>query len=129
MNLTLAIFLVVCALLVFIFIAVKIRKEELSIASSVFWFLFMVSLLLLAIFPQIAFFFAALFNIESPSNFVFLYVIAVLLVRSFLDTVEITKLHAKVNTLVQEQALSALSDEGNDAKDDSSLQSIDSCGI
>lgn len=118
MNLTLTIFLVACSLLVFIFIAVKIRREELSIASSVFWFLFMVSLLLLAIFPQIAYFLSSLCNIESPSNFVFLYVIAVLLIRSFLDTVEITKLHAKVNTLVQEKALSALSEDEDASKAD-----------
>lgn len=118
MNLTLTIFLVICALVVFIFIAVKIRHEELSVASSVFWFFFVVSLLLLAIFPQIAFFFSGLFGIESPANFVFLYVIAVLLVRSFLDTVEITKLHAKVNTLVQEQALSKVAAEKDDSECD-----------
>ncbi len=115
MNLTLTIFLVVCALLVFIFIAVKIRQEELSVASSIFWFFFLISLLLLAIFPQIAYFFSRLCNIESPANFVFLYVIAVLLVRSFMDTVQITKLHAKVNDLVQEQALSVLPEEKDDS--------------
>ncbi|MBQ6455122.1 MAG: DUF2304 domain-containing protein [Eggerthellaceae bacterium] len=123
MNLTLTIVLVIGALIVFLGIVWKIRKAELSIASSVFWFLFTISLLLLAFFPQIAYFFSHLFNIESPSNFVFLYVIAVLLVRSFMDTIQITKLHEKHNDIVQEQALASVcppdpsSDgDGGDAK-------------
>lgn len=119
MNLTLTIFLVVCALIVFLGIVWKIRKEELSVASSVFWFLFVFSLLLLALVPQIAYFFSGLFNIESPANFVFLYVIAVLLVRSFMDTVQITKLRAELTDLVQEQALSKELGHGSPAESES----------
>ena len=119
MNLTLTIVLVAGALIVFLGIVWKIRKAELSVASSVFWFLFSISLLLLAFFPQIAYFFSYLFNIESPANFVFLYVIAVLLIRSFMDTIQITKLHAKLNDLVQEQALSeeCPADPASDVRD------------
>ncbi|MDO5117060.1 MAG: DUF2304 domain-containing protein [Eggerthellaceae bacterium] len=119
MNLTLTIVLVAGALIVFLGIVWKIRKEELSVASSVFWFFFTISLLLLAFFPQIAYFFSNLFNIESPANFVFLYVIAVLLVRSFMDTIQITKLHAKLNDLVQEQALADKFEEDSPAENDS----------
>ena len=86
-----AILLVIGAVCVFAYILRKIRKSEIKIADSTFWFLFAASLVLLAIFPQIAYFFSDLLQVQSPSNFVFLYVIAVLVIREFLTTVEISK--------------------------------------
>lgn len=97
--------LIVCAVLAFAYILRKIRKSEITIGDSTFWFLFAASLVLLAVFPQIAFFFAGLLDIQSPSNFVFLYVIAVLVIHEFLATVEIAKLRARVASLAQERAL------------------------
>ena len=56
-------------------------------------------------FRQIPFFFANVFDIESPANFVFLYVIAVLIIREFYTTVEVSQLRAKMRSLVQREAL------------------------
>lgn len=97
--------LVVCAVGAFGFILYKIRKSEIKIADSTFWFLFAASLVLLAIVPQIAFFFAELLGIESPSNFVFLYVIAVMVIREFVSTAEISKLRSRLTALAQKEAL------------------------
>lgn len=97
--------LIVGAILAFAFILRKIRKSEIKIADSTFWFLFAASLVLLAVFPQIASLFSNLLGIESPSNFVFLYVVAVLLLREFLSTVEISKLRSRIAALTQEEAL------------------------
>ena len=93
------------ALLTFWLILRKIRKAEVTIADSTFWFLFALSLVLMGVFRQIPFFFAHLFSIESPANFVFVYVIAVLVIREFYTTVEVSQLRAKVRSLVQHQAL------------------------
>lgn len=92
----------ICALA---FVLRRIRKSEVKIADSTFWFLFAVSLVLLALFPQIAFFFSDLLAIESPANFVFLYVIAALVIREFNSTVELSQLRSKLAALAQEQAL------------------------
>lgn len=100
--------LVAGAVCVFAYILRKIRKSEIAIADSTFWFLFAASIVLLAVFPQIAFFFADILQIQSPSNFVFLYVIAVLVVREFLSTVELAKLRARMTALAQHEALSDL---------------------
>ena len=97
--------LAVCAVGAFGFILYKIRKFEIKIADSTFWFLFAASLVLLAIVPQIAFFFAELLGIESPSNFVFLYVIAVMVIREFVSTAEISKLRSRLTALAQKEAL------------------------
>lgn len=97
--------LLVGALLTFWLILRKIRKAEVTISDSTFWFLFALSLVLMGIFRQIPFFFASLFDIESPANFVFVYVIAVLVLREFYSTVELSQLRAKVCNLAQNQAL------------------------
>lgn len=97
--------LIVGALCVFAFILRKIRKSEIKIADSTFWFLFAASFVLLALFPQIAFFFSGILGVESPANFVFLYVIAVLLMREFISTVELSKLRNRLTALAQDEAL------------------------
>ena len=105
MSLLFSATLLVGALLTFWLILRKIRKAEVTIAYSTFWFLFALSLVLMGVFRQIPFFFADLFSIESPANFVFVYVIAVLVIREFYATVEVSQLRAKLRNLVQNQAL------------------------
>lgn len=105
MSLLFSATLLVGALLTFWLILRKIRKAEVTIADSTFWFLFALSLVLMGVFRQISFFFADLFSIESPANFVFVYVIAVLVIREFYATVEVSQLRAKLRNLVQNQAL------------------------
>ena len=73
--------------------------------------------MLLAIFPQIAYFLSDLLQVQSPSNFVFLYVIAVLVIREFLTTVEISKLRARVALLTQQKALEDLEEREEEARD------------
>ena len=79
-----------------------------------FWFLFALSLVLMGVFRQIPFFFAGIFGIESPANFVFAYVIAVLILREFYSTVEISQLRARVRGLAQKEALRKMVVESED---------------
>lgn len=105
MSLLFSATLLIGALLTFWFVLRKIRKAEVTIADSTFWFLFALSLVLMGVFREIPFFFASVFGIESPANFVFVYVIAVLVLREFYTTVEVSQLRAKIRYLVQNQAL------------------------
>ena len=68
--------------------------------------------------PQMSqFFFSNIFGIESPSNCVFLAIIAILLVREFFTTVELSQLRNKVAALAQTEALAELDAiEGADAE-------------
>lgn len=115
MSLLFSATLLVGALLTFLFVLRKIRKAEVTIADSTFWFLFALSLVLMGVFREIPFFFANVFGIESPANFVFVYVIAVLVLREFYTTVEISQLRAKVRNLVQNEALIEASFRMDDA--------------
>lgn len=115
MSLLFSATLLVGALLTFWLILRKIRKAEVTIADSTFWFLFALSLVLMGVFREIPFFFANVFDIESPANFVFVYVIAVLVLREFHTTVEVSQLRAKVRNLVQNEALIEASSRMDDA--------------
>lgn len=106
------ILLFVGALLVLLVMLRKIRRSEVKISDSLFWFFFVLTLLLLAVFPGIAFFFSDLLGIESAANLVFLYVIALLLIREFISTVEISKLRSKLAALAQKEALDDVDDLG-----------------
>lgn len=122
MSLLFSATLLIGALLTFGLILRKIRKAEVTIADSTFWFLFALSLVLMGVFRQIPFFFAELFSIESPANFVFVYVIAVLVIREFYATVEVSQLRAKVRNLVQNQALTDAQERANTAPDANSAK-------
>lgn len=114
MSLLFSATLLISALLIFWLILRKIRRSEVTIADSTFWFLFALSLVLMGVLRQIPFFFAGIFGIESPANFVFAYVIAVLILREFYSTVEISQLRARVRGLAQKEALRKMVVESED---------------
>lgn len=105
MSINYRIVLVLGAVIVFIFVLRKLKKTEMSIANSVFWLLFAAALVVAAVFPGVVFFFSNLLGIESPSNFIFLCVIAFLFIRCFTLTVEVSNLKERLDVLAQEVAL------------------------
>lgn len=105
MNVPYRLLLAAAALLILLVMLRKIRKSEVKISDSLFWLFFVATLIILALFPEIAYSLSNLLGIESPANLVFLYVIALLLMREFASTVEISRLRSKFTALVQETAL------------------------
>ena len=105
MSLALRVFLLICAFFVLVFVIRKIKKSEFEIMDAIFWLLFIIVLLLLAIFPGIAYALSNFLGFDSPSNFVFLCVIAILIIRVFSLNAKVAHLRAKTNSLIQEIAL------------------------
>lgn len=105
MNLTLRIFLLLFAVLLLWFVVSKLRKEALEIVDSIFWAFLAVLFIVIAAFPGLVYWAAALFGFASPSNFVFFCGIAVVLVRLFTLEIKIVNLKKKMTTLVQTAAL------------------------
>lgn len=83
----------------------RVRKSKIRVADSVYWVLCAVLMLLFAIFPQIAFFFSGLLGFLSPSNFVFCMIIALMLIKLFNLSCDVSRLTDKVEQLAQELAL------------------------
>lgn len=110
MSTYLRIVLMIGALLNFIFVCRKLHKSQLKFTSAAFWIFFSVTLLLLGIFPQIGIFFATRLGVVSSVNFIYLVIIALLVVRSFLLTIRVSELENKLYELVEEQAVKKLID-------------------
>ena len=105
MGIVLRVFLFVVAVGVFAMIVRKVRKSQMETTDSIFWFAFGAVMVVLAIFPQVAYFFAGLLGFQSPSNFIFLLAIGILLLKCFSLTVKHASLRMKVNELVEQIAL------------------------
>ena len=105
MSISLRALLIVSAAIVLLFVVRKLKKSQIQVLDSLFWLLFSLSFVILGIFPEIASDCAALFGFVSPSNLVFLYVIAVLVVRDFCNSLRLARLEERLNSLVQAVAL------------------------
>ena len=105
MSLIFRILLIVVALITVISILRKIRHEKVQIEHSVFWIIFSVLLLVMAVFPHIPIWLSRKLGIASPANLVFLAIIFLLLVKLFHLTAEISSLEIKLKELAQQIAL------------------------
>lgn len=105
MSIVLRIALIAVSFLVFVFVLKKIRKSHLHIDDAIYWIVSALLLLVISIFPQIAIWASNLLDIQSPSNFVFLFMIFVILVKLFNLAIELSIQKDRLNRLVQKLAL------------------------
>lgn len=105
MTTTLRIVLITASALLIFYTLFKIRKAQLDIDDTIFWLILPVLLLVLSIFPRLAFWASDLLGFEAPSNFIFLVVIALLLFKLFLLTVELSTQKRRLSRLVQAHAI------------------------
>lgn len=105
MNIPLRASLIVCSLLILFFVMRRIRKSSLEIDDSVFWLVIAAALIVVAVFPQIAYWVSGLLGFEAPVNFVFACGILVLLIRTFRQDQKIAVLKKKLIALAQHEAL------------------------
>ncbi len=97
--------LVVGAIFVFHMVTTRIRKKKILMQDAIYWVILALLLVLAAIFPGAIIWVAEKLHFLSPSNFVFLLIIALLLVKVFSNSCEISLLRHKVEELAQESAL------------------------
>lgn len=105
MTIQFQVLLLITAILTVYYMVRRIRKSQMKIEDTLYWFFVSVILILLAIFPNIADVFMEFLGIQSPVNFVFLVFIFLLLIKVFLLSITISKLQYKLDSLVQEYAL------------------------
>lgn len=105
MSVALRVSLFVCSILVLFFVMRRIRKAGLEISDSIFWLALSLVLIVIAMFPQIAYWASDLLGFDAPVNFVFFCGIIVLLVRTFAQDQKICVLKKKLIALAQDEAL------------------------
>lgn len=85
----------------------KIRRSKVQIEDSLFWVGFAAILIIFSIFPKSADILSDLAGTYSTSNFIFLFIIFLLLIKTFSMTIRISQLEAKLNEFVQQMALNS----------------------
>lgn len=116
MTLPLRITLFAASLLTFGYMTVKIRDSKMRLEDSLSWFCFSALLLLASIFPQVFFWLSNLVGTMSPSNFVFLFFIFILLIVCFRSSVRLSQLDTKLRELTQQLAIEKLERHQNDER-------------
>lgn len=105
MSFVLRIVLIIGALVALSIVVRNVKRGKIRIADSVYWVVCAVLLTVLALFPHIAFFFSRLLGFLSPSNFVFCMIIALMLVKLFTLSCDVSRLTDKMEQLAQEIAI------------------------
>ena len=105
MSTVLRVALIVVSVLVVFFVLRRIRRAQLNIDDSIWWILFSLLLLIISIFPGIAVWASERMGIQSPANFVFLFMIFVVLAKLFGLSIELSVLKHRLNRLTQKIAL------------------------
>ena len=97
--------LIVGSLITAVYVLRRVRHAKIQIEDTIFWLLFSGVLLVLAIFPGIAYWASRLLGFQSPINFVYIVVIFLLLVKQFLLSIRISQLDSRLRILTEQVAL------------------------
>ncbi len=118
MSITLRIILILSSFLSFLLCVTKIKKSQLKVENSVVWMLGTILLILMSIFSNVVEWLASNMGFVAPVNFVFLIIIAFLLIQVFIDNLRITQLNEKIKDLSHYIALkeNKKAGERNDGK-------------
>ena len=87
------------------FVLRRVRQAKVQIEDTIFWLAAAVVLLVLALFPDIAFWASRLLGFVSPINFVYVVIIFLLLAKQFFMSIRLSQLDSKVRMLTEQVAL------------------------
>ena len=104
MNGLLIILIIACVVTLF-FVIRKIKKSQFKIGDTLYWLFFCLLLLVMGIFPKAIYWVSDLIGFEAPSNFIFVVIIFLLLIKIFLLDARLAKVEDKQIKLAQKYAI------------------------
>lgn len=105
MSRGLVITLIIVCVLTAVFVLGKIKKSQFKIGDTLYWLFFCLLLLAMSVFRKGVYWLSDFIGFESPSNFVFVIIIFLLLIKIFLLDVRISKNEDKIIKLAQKYAI------------------------
>ncbi len=105
MTLLLRVVLIVVSVLTMMLILRKVRMSKMRIEDSVFWIGFSFLLIVFSVFPKIVYLMSDMAGTQTPVNFIFLFVIFLLILKMFRMSVKISQLETKIRDLAQKMAI------------------------
>lgn len=97
--------LIIVSILLTFFVLRKIRQSKVKIEDSIFWVMFALLMVVFSVFPGLADILSDFVGTYSTSNFIFMFVIFILLVKVFFLSLKISQLESRVTALIQLLAL------------------------
>ena len=95
-----------------LWILIKIGKAKAKVEDSLFWILFSFILIVLSVFPQIAYWLSDMLGVQSPVNFIFLTILFALIIKIFRLSIRVSHLESKQQDLVQRYAIDHIAHDG-----------------
>lgn len=108
--------MLVAAIILLILITFCLTKNRLLVRHSIAWFSLPIVFIIFAIFPQLIETISKWLGFETPSNFIFLAAIALLILICFFLTISISRQQSQITKLIQEISILKKQDKKNDKK-------------
>lgn len=105
MSTTLRTILLISSVVTAVWVLRRIRKNRVKQEDALFWVCFAVLLAILGMFPKISFMMADALGIQSPANFIFMAIIAMLLEKLLTLSIQLSFLENKIEIMAAELAI------------------------
>ena len=105
MTVIFRVILVLVSILTMAFMMRKIRQAKVQIEAALFWVIMALILVVFSLFPAVADACAHMLGIYSTPNFLFLFMIFLLIVKVFGMTLQMSQMESRQKELVQRIAL------------------------
>lgn len=116
MSVILRVILIVSSILSFILCIKKIKQAKLAVENSIVWLSGSIILILMSIFSEFITWISSKLGFISPANFVFMSVIAFLLIAVYTNSLKLAELNEKIKNLNHYIALKEHSAQNKDKK-------------
>ena len=128
MTVIFRVILVIVSILTMAFMMRKIRQAKVQIEAALFWVIMALILVVFSLFPAVADACAHLLGIYSTPNFLFLFMIFLLIVKVFGMTLQMSQMERRQKELVQRIALDQKDREELELKIQRFLEKEESAG-
>lgn len=128
MTVIFRVILVIVSILTMAFMMRKIRQAKVQIEAALFWVIMALILVVFSLFPAVADACAHLLGIYSTPNFLFLFMIFLLIVKVFGMTLQMSQMESRQKELVQRIALDQKDREELELKIQWFLEKAESAG-
>ena len=126
MSNTLRMVLMLAAIITVVWILRKIYKCKVKLGDAIFWFCMAIILAIFGVFPEIAYACTQLIGIQAPVNFIFLFILALVIEKLFTLSIKVSQLEDKITVLSAEVALRSQNAENRINKlEDEKIQDAD----
>ena len=124
MTMMLRVVLIVVSVITMTFMMRKIRQAKVQIEAAMFWVIMALILVVFAVVPGAADLCARLLGIYSTPNFLFLFMIFLLIVKA----IQLSQLESKQRELIQKMALEQKFLEEKEAELEEREAALETCG-